>query len=128
VRGSQDISDALPPPVLPRDASGALPLSDANRVAARWALLIDDPWFELRVAGQQAPTSSALSFGALPQQAVLQRLDQMPCCWPPANDQTVRFWNPDTATEVAKLLRRSTVMSVAAARSLLAFGDNEGTP
>jgi hypothetical protein len=73
----EDISDALPPPILTRDASGALPLSDADRVVARWALLIDDPLFELRVAGQQAPTSSALSFGALPEQAVLQRLDQI---------------------------------------------------
>ena len=73
----EDIGDALPPQILTRDASGALPLSDADRVAARWALLTDDPLFELRLAGQQAPASSGLSFGVLPEQAVLQRLDQV---------------------------------------------------
>jgi hypothetical protein len=73
----QDVDDTLPPQILTRDASGALPLTDADLEAARWALLIDDPLFELRLAGQQSPAPSGLSFGALPEQAVLQRLDQV---------------------------------------------------
>ena len=42
-------------------------MSDADRVAARWALLIDDPLFELRLAGEVAPASSGFSFGPLPE-------------------------------------------------------------
>jgi hypothetical protein len=73
----EDIDAALPPQILARDASGARPVTEADQVAARWALLIDDPLFELRLSGQLAPPSPGFSFGSLPEDAVRVRLDKV---------------------------------------------------
>jgi hypothetical protein len=70
----QDLGTALPLQVLTRDAAGVSPLTDADRTAARWALLTDDPLFELRLVGQLAPASPGFTFGTLPEQAVVERL------------------------------------------------------
>src|SRR5262245_10475107 len=50
------IAATLPPGAATRDAFGGAPPSDEEVEVARWALLQDDPLFELRVAGS-APSA-----------------------------------------------------------------------
>ena len=71
------VGDVLPPEMFARDVSGTLSPSEADVVAARWALLIEDPLFELRLAGEQMHVPQRPSFGPLPEQAVLDRLAEV---------------------------------------------------
>ncbi|HZF12050.1 MAG TPA: hypothetical protein VFE33_24960 [Thermoanaerobaculia bacterium] len=50
------IADTLPPEVVTRSVTAAPP-SAAELEAARWALLLDDPLFELRLGAQGAPAA-----------------------------------------------------------------------
>lgn len=52
------IADTLPPGVSTRNAIGAPPPSAAEMEAARWALLLEDPLFELRLGAQGAPAAA----------------------------------------------------------------------
>jgi hypothetical protein len=68
---------ALPEEVVTRDVTGAPLVTEPDRRAALWTLLLDDPLFELRVAAQRPAGATGVGFGPLPSQAVLDRLDEL---------------------------------------------------
>jgi hypothetical protein len=72
----EDVGPALPPEMQARSVTGGLALTDADQAAAKWALLTDDPLFELRLIGGLGSAQS-VSFGLLPEQIVVDRLDQL---------------------------------------------------
>lgn len=73
------ISDTLPPEVITRDVAGAISVTEEETDAAVWALLLDDPLFELRLAGGSAPIAPSSEGGfavgiKLPEQSVVEAL------------------------------------------------------
>ncbi len=71
-----DISDVLPQEVSTRDAIASLVPTEAALIAANWALLVEDPLFELRLAASEIPADSPPVVGARrPDQAVQDMLD-----------------------------------------------------
>ncbi len=84
----EDVGPALPPGLQARDVTGGMALTDADQAAAKWALLTDDPLFELRLIGGLEPAQS-VSFGLLPEQIILDRLNQLRLAPPTGPDSGV---------------------------------------
>jgi hypothetical protein len=69
------IPETLPAELATKDATGAPAPSEREVAAAAWALLLDDPLFELRLAGERAAPATRVAVGELrPDQAAVAML------------------------------------------------------
>ena len=69
------IAATLPPEITTRAASGEPAVSEADLEAETWAMLVEDPLVELRMAGNEAPGDGGFAIGELaPDQQMEERL------------------------------------------------------
>jgi hypothetical protein len=107
-----DLTHVLPPDVTARAVGGAPP-TDAELEVALWAMLIDDPLFELRLAGQSEPASGdgIVVGGALPDQEAVDRLNGLRAVMP---DLTGFGVTPNEVAQAAEAVAVAPELSAAA--------------